>query len=104
MEGRTYQTLLSMERSEAYSTSRTDLEALFEIMLTIVTDRQRQFHESYVTGARSDVKKVRSDTCNLQSVSLIGSPSLRTPPNRRLRNTKRITRISNSIRVTRKLG
>ena len=104
MEGRTYQSLLSTERSEACSTSRTDFEALFEIMLTIVTDRRRQFHEGYVTGTKSDVKKVRSDICNLPSILLTGSPSLQTPPYRRSRKTKRITRTSNSIRISRMLG
>lgn len=104
VEGRMYQRLPSTERSEVYSTSRTDFEAIFETMLTIATDRQRQFHEGYVTGTQSDVKKVRSDVRSLQSISLTGSPSLRTPPNRRPTQTTRITRISNSIRLSRKLG
>ena len=93
-----------MERSEACSTSRTDFEALFEIMLTIVSERRRQFHEGYVTGTKSDVNKVRSGICNLQSLLLTGSSSLQAPPNRRPRKTKRITRISNSIRISRMLG
>ena len=74
MERRTYQRRLSTERSEAYSINRTDFEALFEIILTIVTDRRRQFHEGYVTGTQSDVK-VRSLQSSIYLVYRISKSS-----------------------------